>query len=64
MRATTLFGIGLVAQKRLGRGSWVQDSKLRAADAFFDLGLVVDDASERVIARLAERLAVGVGDKP
>ena len=62
MRAT-LFGIGLVAQERLSRGSWVQDSKLRTANALFDLALVVDDTSERVVACLAECLAVGVGDK-
>ena len=47
MRAT-LFGIGLVARERLSRGSWVQDSKLRAANALRTDGLSLTRAAEAV----------------
>lgn len=63
LRVHAPFVIGLVVQKGLRRDLGVQDGELRTANTFFNLGLVIDDASEGVIASLAKGLPVGVGDE-
>lgn len=51
----------LVIQEILDRFRWVQNSALSAADAIFNLILVVNWRSEIFIADLTKGCAIGIG---